>query len=346
MSAALIPCAVTPPVADMSDHQRLRAITLAIKEADRALRRRFPLLKHQDAIGLGFFVMCAAVVVGCSVLFVQGVIPWWACLAINALSMSILREIEHDLIHNIYFRSRPWVQNLLMLAVWPFLGNLPHPWYRGRMHLLHHRTSGHVEDFEERLIGNGMKFGPLKLCAMLEPGVASLLRQKEFAEIPFYNGRELFRAFLPVTLFHLFAWYGWLLANAVAGAAYVSGATLPGWLAGVLAVLNTIAVIHVLPNQLRQVCLQILSSCMHYFGDVENRLQETQVLNAWWLLPLNLFSFNVGSTHSIHHFVVSQPFYLRQLVAGTAHAAFHEYGVRFNDAASVLRGNRYQQAPG
>ena len=104
------------------------------------------------------------------------------------------------------------------------------------------------------------------------------------------------------------------------------------------------AVVFLLPNQLRQVCVQVLSSSMHYHGDVTNQLEETQVMNAWWLLPLNLFSCNFGSTHSIHHFVVSQPFYLRQMVAREAHAAFRTYGVRFNDPASVLRGNRFERA--
>ena len=62
---------------------------------------------------------------------------------------------------------------------------------------------------------------------------------------------------------------------------------------------------------------------------------------AWYLLPLQFFTFNFGATHTIHHFLVSQPFYLRQLVAAKAHAAFKEYGVRFNDAETVLRGNRW-----
>jgi fatty acid desaturase len=327
----------------MTDRERSRAITLAIKEADRRIRRRLPWLQHQSAIGLGCFLLSAAVIVVSSGLFIAGRCPWWACLLINAACMSILREIEHDLIHNLYFARQPRVQNLLMAAVWPFLGNLPHPWYRRRMHLLHHRTSGQVEDFEERLIGNGMKFGPLKVLAMLEPGLASLFRKKEFAEIPFYNGPEFFRALLPVALFYLTAWYGWLLISAAVGVACLAGWDVPAGLAGFLAVLNTIAVVFLLPNQLRQVCLQICSSSMHYYGDVEGPLQETQVMNAWWMLPLQLFCFNFGSTHGIHHFVVNQPFYLRQMVAGTAHAAFRKYGVRFNDPASVLRGNRFER---
>jgi hypothetical protein len=40
-------------------------------------------------------------------------------------------------------------------------------------------------------------------------------------------------------------------------------------------------------------------------------IQQTQVLNPWWMLPFQLFCFNFGSTHAIHHFVVRDPFYIR-----------------------------------
>lgn len=276
-----------------------------------------------------------------SALYIQSVIPWWLCLMINAICLSVLREIEHDLIHNLYFRAQPIVQNLMMLAVWPFLGNLPHPWYRRKMHLNHHRTSGHEEDFEERLIGNGLKFGPLKILAMLEPGLASLFRQKEFRQIPFYKSGEFFRALFPVATFYLLALYGWLFGHAASWLAGLDGGTLPAACSSVLSALDVIAVVFVLPNMLRQVSVQIISSNMHYYGDIDSRLQETQVMNAWYLFPLNLFCCNFGSTHSIHHFVVNQTFYMRQLVAPQAHAAFRKYVVRYNDAATILRGNRY-----
>jgi hypothetical protein len=54
---------------------------------------------------------------------------------------------------------------------------------------------------------------------------------------------------------------------------------------------------------------------MHYYGDVElgNVIQQTQVLTPWWMMPFQLFCFNFGSTHAIHHFVVKEPFYIRQM---------------------------------
>jgi hypothetical protein len=71
-------------------------------------------------------------------------------------------------------------------------------------------------------------------------------------------------------------------------------------------------------------------------------VQQTQVLNSWWLAPLHLFCFNFGSTHAIHHFWVPDPFYLRQATASVAHAVFRENGVRFNDLDTFRRANRYQ----
>jgi hypothetical protein len=233
----------------------------------------------------------------------------------------------------------------MMASTWPFLGNLPHPWFRRRMHLLHHRTSGQVEDFEERLIGNGMPFGWKKVLAMFDPVLALAFRKAELRTIPFYDPKQVIRAMTPITLVHLVLWYGFLLGNGAALAAGALGLALPAVVLSVLGVVNAIAIVWVIPNVLRQVCLHVLSSNMHYFGDVENRLQETQVMNAWYLFPLNLFCFNFGSTHTIHHYVVNQTFYVRQLVAGKAHAAFRAHGIRYNDAETILRANRWGARP-
>lgn len=331
--------AEVPP---MDDTARIKAITVAIKDADRRVRERLPFLRHQDAIGLALLVLLTALCVLSAGLYLTAMIPWWWCLIMNAICLSMVRELEHDLVHNLYFKGRRWVQNAMMAAVWPLLGNLPHPWYRREMHLLHHRTSGHDEDFEERLIGNGMTFGPLKILAMIEPGLALMFRQKEMQQIPFYDGRRLARATFPIVYVYHAALLGFVFGNLAwfASAALGVPMSAEGWLGQALGFVNATAVVWVLPNMLRQTSVQILSSWMHYYGDVESRLEETQVLNAWYFFPLNLFSANFGSTHSIHHFFVAQPFYLRQLVAGAAHEAFRKYGIRYNDAASLLRGNR------
>ena len=97
---------------------------------------------------------------------------------------------------------------------------------------------------------------------------------------------------------------------------------------------------------IRQACLQVLSSCMHYYGGVESTAQETQVLSKWYWLPLQLFSCNFGNSHAIHHFYVAQPFYLRELVRRDAHAAMRSHGVRFDDVGTFSRANRWGPVDG
>jgi fatty acid desaturase len=327
----------------MDDAARIRAITLTIKEADRQWRRRLPWLRHQDAIGVAILAAIVAATTFSATAYLNGWLPWWACIALSAFSLSLARELEHDLVHNLYFRGRRFWQNAMMGLVWPLLGNLPHPWFRRDMHLLHHRTSGQTEDFEERLIGNGMKFGPLKILAMIEPGLAMWFRGKELESIPFFDSRRLARACFPVVyIFHaiLLSFAGWHAVQLVAGWWGASLSEIPG-MAAAGRIIDALMVVYVAPNMVRQISVQILSSWMHYYEDVPSRLHETQILNAWYFLPLNLFAANFGSTHAIHHFYANQPFYLRQLVARRAHAALHRYGVRYNDASSLLRGNRF-----
>ena len=118
----------------------------------------------------------------------------------------------------------------------------------------------------------------------------------------------------------------------------------PLWLDLSLTVLDFLMVVIIAPNFIRSACLNIVTSYLHYYRGVENLLQQTQVLQGWFMWPFNLFSFNFAGTHSIHHFVVAQPFYLRQLVAVAAHKVMKENGVRFNDFQSFKHANRYLKA--
>jgi hypothetical protein len=102
-------------------------------------------------------------------------------------------------------------------------------------------------------------------------------------------------------------------------------------------------VILILPNLMRQICLNIVASYCHYYGDIpkHNVYYQNQVLNHWILYPLHLFSFNFGATHIIHHFVTNQPFYLRQWLAPKATEELIKHGIRNNDFGVVTRNNRY-----
>ncbi|MGJ8686998.1 MAG: hypothetical protein ACSHWQ_05935, partial [Spongiibacteraceae bacterium] len=155
--------------------------------------------------------------------------------------------------------------------------------------------------------------------------------------------------YFPLGTLYYLAWHGWLAYHAVAlsadalGSPLVLSASTQSFVNG----FNFVAVVLMLPSFLRTFSLHFISSNMHYFGDIEdkNTMQQTQVLNPWWLMPFQLFCFNFGSTHAIHHFAVKEPFYVRQWTAPTAHKIMREMGVRFNDFGSFRRANRFNKVP-
>jgi len=339
------PSSQTPSVGGGRENDRAdtMAIMRAIRDADRRMRERFPVLRHQSALGMGFVGLGYATAAVSACLFVNGLIPAWACIVINAMAFAVLREIEHDLIHNLYFKGRRTLQNIVLFLIWPAFGNVPSPLYRRKIHLQHHGSSGHEDDLEERLIGNGNGFGPLRWLSMIDTGLSLLFRRRELKGIPGFKRSELLRSLVPVNLIFYIMWLSYLGYHGATLAASLVGLPLelPAWFAPVVSVLNVVAVVWVLPNVIRQACLQILSSSMHYYGDVESTVQQTQVLSKWYWLPLQLFSCNFGNSHAIHHFFVAQPFYLRELVRRDAHAAMRSHGVRFDDLGTVSRANRW-----
>jgi hypothetical protein len=148
----------------------------------------------------------------------------------------------------------------------------------------------------------------------------------------------------PVREIFMLLWYSFLIFSLVRLGFFLAGAqmNLPEWAASAANFLNTAAVVYLIPCWLRQTTIQIVSSNMHYYGDVDSLYRQTQVLDSWFVLPLHLFCFNFGATHGIHHFVVNQPFYLRQWAAPYVRPALRKYGVRFNDFRSMLRANSWQ----
>src|SRR5688500_12370929 len=132
------------------DRQRLNQITRTIRAASNDVRRRYPFLAHQDAIGFGAFSVSLVGIGVTAGLFVKGVIPAWLCVPAIAIFLSIVHELEHDLIHNLYFKNRRYIQNAMLALGWLLRPNTINPWIRRRLHLNHHRVSGTPEDLEER----------------------------------------------------------------------------------------------------------------------------------------------------------------------------------------------------
>ena len=311
------------------------------------LRERYPILKHQDALGAGILAFALAGMIGSAALYITGHMAWWVCLLLNAFFASLTHELEHDLIHSMYFRKQRVPHNLMMGLVWLARPSTINPWIRRHLHLNHHKVSGTETDMEERAITNGEPWGFARLLMVGDNMMSAfirLLRAPTWAH-KWNILKRVFKVYAPLALLHWGAWYVFLGFHAANGIAYLMGSPIE-WSATTLSVMQVIdiaAVVIIGPNVLRTFCLHFISSNMHYYGDVElgNVLQQCQVLNPWWLWPLQAFCFNFGSSHGIHHFVVKEPFYIRQLTVPVAHKVMREMGVRFNDFGTFGRANRF-----
>ncbi|MQA56062.1 fatty acid desaturase [Pseudomonas piscis] len=331
----------------MDAQQRAAHIREVVVARGDELRRRYPLLRHQDALGAAILAFALAGMVGSAALYLNGHLAWWACLLLNAFFASLTHELEHDLIHSMYFRKRRVPHNLMMGLVWLARPSTINPWIRRQLHLNHHKVSGTAGDVEERGITNGESWGIARLLMVGDNMISAFVHT---LHVPGWKAKlkrfaRLMAAYAPLAQLHWGAWYVFLGFHGANGVAALLGTSIE-WSASTLALMQVIdiaVVVIVGPNVLRTFCLHFVSSNMHYYGDVEpgNVLQQTQVLNPWWMWPLQAFCFNFGSTHGIHHFVVKEPFYIRQMTAPVAHRVMAQMGVRFNDMGTFTRANRF-----
>jgi len=342
---------------DADKTARIKQVVLA--EGQR-LREAHPWLKRQDLLGALIMAGSIAGMAGSGWLYWMGAIPWWVCVPVTAIFASFIHELEHDLIHWMYFRKNKLAHHLMMALCWLTRPGTINPWIRRKLHFQHHKHSGTHKDLEERGITNGERWGLRRLLMTGDNMLAVYLRPKTIykaarafvlAQNPQSEAelkslaREQRRGYFPLGLIHYAFWHGFVLFHLANGIALLFGSGIPlsAGMETFIAGLNTAAVVYMGPNMLRTFCLHFISSNMHYYGDVEakNIIQQTQVLNVWWMAPLQLFCFNFGSTHAIHHFVVKEPFYIRQATAKAAHRVMRENGVRFNDLGTFRRANRY-----
>jgi len=333
--------------AGLNAQQRSAHIRAAVMAHGEILRARYPILRHQDAIGVSILMFALGGMTLSAVLYIEGHVAWWACLLLNAFFASLTHELEHDLIHSMYFRKQRVPHNLMLALVWMARPSTINPWIRRHLHLNHHKVSGTEADLEERAITNGEPWGLARLLMVGDNVMSSLirmLRAKTWAH-RFSILKRTLRVYAPLALLNWSAWYVFLGFHGINGIAALAGNPID-WSQSTLAFMHAIdvaVVVIVGPNVLRTFCLHFVSSNMHYYGDVEpgNVMQQTQVLNPWWMWPLQAFCFNFGSTHAIHHFVVKEPFYIRQMTASVAHKVMAQMGVRFNDFGTFGRANRF-----
>jgi hypothetical protein len=208
--------------------------------------------------------------------------------------------------------------------------------------LKHHRESGQKTDIEERLIGIGLPLGWLRLFIALHPLGSVFLFPGIKRDAPEFRPTRLVLLSLPTYTIFAVLWLGfpaYLWARSGWAGPDDPLRALPDW---GWPWVRDLTVLWFLPNVLRQACLILMSSYSHYYDDIPDGdvYYQNQILSSRLLWPLQAFCFNFGSTHVIHHYVVNQPFYLRQLVAGAAHAEMARQGVRQNDFGVVARDNR------
>ncbi len=312
-----------PSTRDVLDH---------LRAADAALVARVPLLGRDDLVAGALFLGAVGLAVGASALWAVGLLPALAAVLLVAFAVSTLHELEHDLIHDLYLRH-PVVRRVVLATIWLAKGSLD-PWSRGRLHRWHHAVSGQDEDIEERLIGLGMRWGPARLLLTLLPiasaAIVPLIRRAVVAvreaggKGPDLRAPGWFRAVKLVNTLMLLAPF----------------AAVGGWLAGA-AWATPLLVCWVLPNIIRHTAIVTMSSNSHYTGIRRGRLvEQNQILDHWVFLPLQLFCWNFGATHVVHHYLVQQPFWRRTLVSPRVRGVLVAAGVPVNDLGTFGRANR------
>jgi len=322
--------------------KKINSISKSIRLAEKKLKTQFPILNKQNLIGLTVLTLTSLGVILNGILYTQGTIPGWVCVLGSAFYLSLLHELEHDLIHCLYFnkgRQEKLIQNFMMLVVWLLRGNIINPWYRREIHTRHHRQSGQKEDIEERLLTNGMQYNALRLLNILEPLTTTLNFARMKRECPQFSPRNVLLAAFPTVYLFAFVWWSFLLLHLLQLFAVNIDQTLLGYI-------DIAVIVYVLPNFIRHLAITVVSSNCHYYGDIGRGdvLKQTQVLRSWYFLPFQLFCCNFGATHAIHHFVIDQPFYVRQLVAESVYDVMYKAGVRFDDLASLRHANRYHHS--
>jgi fatty acid desaturase len=325
----------------------IKAIRDTVRSEEDRLRKKYKWLEHQNLIGASIFFLSLISFLVTSALYLKGILSWWITIPLIGISVSFLHELEHDLIHNMYFKGKEWVQHIMFTVIW-MTKLSANPWYRKVLHLRHHILSGQVEDMEERFVGLGMEFNWLRAMIAFYPFSNTLIfeniRRDNKRVFGFDMWILVFIINLPgivlfTALLHAFLGYSRLMTGLTFGP-YDPCLNYPLWL---WPYVRDIAVLIVLPNLIRQTSLNLVASYCHYYGDIprHNVYYQNQVLNHWTLLPLHLFCFNFGATHIIHHFVTNQPFYLRQMLAPKATEELIKHGIRNNDFDVIRKNNRY-----
>ena len=303
-----------------------------LRDADIRLLKAQPLLKYTNIIASAFFIISWLIIFLCVMYWHTGILSSIFVIVCIALATSVFHEMEHDLIHDLYFPNER-VKNVILTFIWFAKASLD-PWTRKRLHLWHHITSGQEEDIEERLIGLGLPWGPLRVLIAILP-VASIFLKPGITRDVKKSVKE--RGRKPNLVYPR----GWWVINFINGFLL----TLPlivlcGLFFGAVWAWP-VFVLWVMPNIVRHFAISIMSSNSHYVGIRRGVIiEQNQILDHPIFWPLQVFCWNFGATHVLHHFLVRQPFWRRTLIFKDVRQELIDNGVHCNDFGTFVRANR------
>lgn len=344
----------------MTHQQKTSLIRKEINKAYNEFKAKYPIFTHHNFWGALIFLFSLTAIAITSYQWWIGEMNVWLMVVINAFVFGILHEMEHDLIHWMYFKNNKVIHHFMLFVIWILRPLTINPWIRRHLHYHHHKYSGTLHDVEERGVTNGEKWslkrflltpdlvlgGLTRIRGLFHDIEAEIKSGRLKMELGHQLKRYAFWGLMPITILAHIIIYVFIvngLLNLVDNY-WSTGIVFPEVMQGYLSYLEPILYIVLLPNVLRQFCLHFITSNIHYFADVEdgNVIEQTQVLNVWWTFPMQIFCFFFGWTHAIHHFVVNETFYVRHFTRKKAQKVLKKYGVRFNDLGTFARANRFR----
>jgi fatty acid desaturase len=287
--------------------QAEKDICQKIKFEEQELRKKYGFLKYQDFLGGSIFIgSLLAIILSWYYYFHHKDEPFTLFLVVVSIMFftSLLHELEHDLIHNLYFK-KSIIQDVMFFFIW--ISKLhSNPWFRRDLHLKHHVVSGQKDDAEERLLGLGLPWSWKRIATTIHPFGALIVSADVAKDATWLDVQKLNLTSLPIA----FVFFGlnkalfiYWISFALFGSNYSN--YLPARYWPMVLDLNLLLC---LPNILRQLCIVALSTSSHYYGDlpVKSVFFQNQILDHWIFVPFQLFAFNFG----LFSFLSSHPLIL------------------------------------
>ena len=253
------------------------------------VRARWPLLdRYQDYVGLAILVTAVSVALAGGYAIHTSAVPYWVGFLVVAFATSIVHEMEHDLIHNMYF-ANGFMNDVMMAMCWSVRWNGINPWTRRRVHFHHHKASGTASDIEEQAITNGTPFGLRRLLMMADNGLAFFMRPLEIISImrkyrlqqePLTKPERVAIAlenifsYFPLGVIHIACMYSFIAYHVISRAWGVEH--VPRLIVEWMPLISQYLWCQGFPNAFRVFILITVSSNMHYFGDIDRATSCTR----------------------------------------------------------------------